>query len=139
MTDASPVRDSRPEDLVRASERLLAAIVSRDAAVLEELVAPEFAHFDASGTRTERRDFIAQVLGSTYTVVHAGFESLAVDVVGELAVVNGVQRAEVDLGAGESVVSRGAFTDVFVATPSGWRIRLARSVELDTAGEQGAK
>lgn len=138
MKDAGAA-GARPEELVRVSERLLAAIVSRDAAVLEELLAPEFAHFDAAGTRTERRDFIAQVLGSTYTVIHAGFESLAVDVVGELAVVNGVQRAEVALGAGESVVSRGAFTDVFVATPSGWRIRLARSVELDGAGEEGAK
>ena len=101
MKDAGAA-GARPEELVRVSERLLSAIVSRDAAVLEELLAPEFAHFDAAGTRTERRDFIAQVLGSTYTVIHAGFESLAVDVVGELAVVNGVQRAEVDLGRGRA-------------------------------------
>ena len=138
MKNASP-GPARPEDLVRVSERLLSAIVSRDAAVLEELLAPEFVHLDASGTRTERGEFIAQVLGSTYEVVHAGFDSLSVDVVGEIAVVNGVQRAEVDLGPGEPVVSRGAFTDIFVATPSGWRIRLARSVDLDGEGAEGAR
>ncbi len=113
------------------SERLLSAIVGRDAAVLEELLDPEFAHFDGSGGKTARADFIAQVLGSTYSVVHAGFENLSVDVVGEFAVVNGVQRAEVALGTGERLVSRGAFTDVFVASEGGWRIRVARSVELD--------
>ena len=113
------------------SERLLSAIVSRDAAVLEELLDPEFAHFDSTGGKTERREFIAQVLGSSFTVFDATFESLAVDVVGDFAVVNGVQRAEVALGTGERIVSRGAFTDVFVASERGWRIRVARSVELD--------
>lgn len=130
---------ARPEDLVGVSKRLLSAIVSRDAAVLEELLAPEFVHLDGSGARTQRGGFIAQILGSTFEVVHAGFESLSVDVVGEIGVVNGVQRAEVDLGPGERVVSRGAFTDVFVATPAGWRIRLARSVDLDGEGAEGAK
>lgn len=113
------------------SERLLSAIVGREAAALDELLDPEFAHFDAAGARTERGEFIAQVLGSTYSVVNAGFESLAVDFVGEVAVVNGVQRVEVALDTGQPVVSRGAFTDVFVASDGGWRIRLARSVELD--------
>jgi hypothetical protein len=124
-------RSGRPEELVRVSERLLSAIVSRDAAVLEELLDPEFAHFDATGGKTERRDFIEQVLGSSFTIFDAAFESLAVDVVGDFAVVNGVQRAEVALGTGERIVSRGAFTDVFVASERGWRIRVARSVELD--------
>lgn len=103
----------------------------RDAAVLEELLDPEFVHLDAGGVRTPRVEFIATILASTYTVLDADFESLAVDVVGGLGVVNGIQRAEVALGEGERVVSRGAFTDVFVATERGWRIRLARSMELD--------
>lgn len=122
---------SRPADLVRVSERLLEAIVGRDAGVLEELLDPEFVHLDAAGVKTPRAEFIAQVLGSTHTVLHAGFESLAVDVVGDFAVVNGIQRAEVSLGPGERIVSRGDFTDVFVSSPRGWRIRVARSVELD--------
>ena len=103
----------------------------RDAAVLEEILDAEFVHLDAAGVRTARADFIATVLSSTYTVLDAGFESLAVDVVGGLGVVNGIQRAEVSLGEGERVVSRGAFTDVFVATDGAWKIRLARSMELD--------
>ena len=103
----------------------------RDAAALEELLDPEFVHLDGSGVRTARADFIASVLSSTYTILDAGFDSLAVDVVGGLGVVNGVQRAEVALGEGERVVSLGAFTDVFVPTEKGWRIRLARSMDLD--------
>jgi hypothetical protein len=121
----------RPEDLIRVSTRLLEAIVGRDAAALEELLDPEFVHLDGAGTRTPRGEFIASVLSSTFTVLEAGFDSLAVDVVGGLGVVNGVQRAEVALGEGESVVSRGAFTDVFVPSERGWRIRLARSMDLD--------
>jgi hypothetical protein len=113
------------------SARLLQAIVRREAAVLEELLDAEFVHLDAAGARTPRGEFIASVLSSTYTVLDAGFESLAVDVVGGLGVVNGIQRAEVALGDGERVVSRGAFTDVFVSTENGWRIRLARSMDLD--------
>ncbi len=128
---STSVSRARPEELVRVSERLLSAIVGRQAAVLEELLDPEFAHLDAAGVRTERGEFITQVLGSTFSVLNAGFESLAVDFVGELAVVNGVQRVEVALDTGQRVVSRGAFTDVFVPLAGGWRIRLARSVELD--------
>lgn len=128
---STPVSRARPEELVQVSGRLLAAIVGREAAVLEELLDPEFAHLDAAGARTERGEFIAQVLGSTFSVLNAGFESLAVDFVGELAVVNGVQRVEVALDTGQRVVSRGAFTDVFVPSAGAWRIRLARSVELD--------
>lgn len=117
------------------STRLLTAIVRRDAATLEELLDPEFAHLDAAGARTERAAFIESILSSTYTVLDAGFDALSVEVVGGLGVVNGVQRAEVALGEGQRVVSRGAFTDVFVPTAQGWRIRLARSVELEGAGE----
>jgi hypothetical protein len=122
---------ARPEDLVRVSTRLLEAIVRRDAAVLEELLDPDFVHLDNAGVRTPRAEFIASILSSTYTVLDAGFDALAVDVVGGLGVVNGVQRAEVALGEGERVVSLGAFTDVFVPTENGWRIRLARSMDLD--------
>jgi hypothetical protein len=126
---------ARPEDLVRVSTRLLTAIIHRDEAALEELLDPEFAHLDAAGTRTERAEFIRTILSSTYTVLDAGFDALSVEVVGGLGVVNGVQRAEVAIGAGQRVVSRGAFTDVFVPTEAGWRIRLARSVELEGARE----
>ena len=122
---------NRAEDLVRVSTRLLEAIVRRDASALEELLDPEFVHLNGNGVRTPRAEFIASVLSSTYTVLEAGFESLSADVVGGLGVVNGVQRAEVALGEGERVVSLGAFTDVFVPSENGWRIRLARSMELD--------
>ena len=125
---ASP---AKPEDLVRVSTRLLEAIVRRDAAALAELLDPEFVHLDGSGTRTSRAEFIASILSSTYTILEASFDALSVDVVGGLGVVNGVQRAEVALGEGERVVSLGAFTDVFVPTEKGWRIRLARSMDLD--------
>jgi hypothetical protein len=113
------------------STRLLEAIVRRDAAVLEELLDPEFVHLDGAGSRTPRGEFIASVLSSTYTILDAGFDSLSVDFVGGLGVVSGVQRAEVALGEGERVVSHGAFTDVFVPSEGGWRIRLARSMDLD--------
>ena len=122
---------NRAEDLVRVSTRLLEAIVGRDASALEELLDPDFVHLNGSGVRTPRAEFIASVLSSTYTVLEAGFDSLSADVVGGLGVVNGVQRAEVALGEGERVVSLGAFTDVFVPSENGWRIRLARSVDLD--------
>ncbi len=120
-----------PEELVRVSRRLLEAIVRRDASVLEELLDPEFVHLDGKGIRTPRGEFIASILSSTYTVLDAGFDFLSVDVVGGLGVVNGIQRAEVALGEGERVVSLGAFTDVFVPGETGWRIRLARSMDLD--------
>jgi hypothetical protein len=126
-----PPKPPGPDELVRVSTRLLQAIVRRDPGALEELLDSEFVHLDAGGTRTPRGEFIETILSSTYTVLDAGFESLAVDVVGGLGVVNGVQRAEVSLGDGERVVSRSAFTDVFVATEKGWRIRLARSMDLD--------
>lgn len=122
--------DADEAELVRESGRLLSAILGRDRAVLEELLDPEFAHVDAANQRTGRAEFIGTILGSTYRVIDAGFETISVERVGPVAVVTGIQRAEVELEGGQKVESRGVFTDIFVRAGSGWRIRFAHSVDL---------
>ncbi len=44
----------------------------------------------------------------------------------------GIQRAKVRLPDGETLVSRGSFTDVFQKKNDGWKLWLAHSTELAT-------
>jgi hypothetical protein len=71
------------------------------------------------------------VVDAPFQILGASFESLEVEAVDDrTAVVTGIQRAEVRLPTGEHVVSRTAFTDLFVRRGDDWRIRVVQSVDL---------
>jgi ketosteroid isomerase-like protein len=119
------------EEFVRLSHRILDAIVHRDAATLDALFDDEFVAFAPAGGRQRKQEFIDAVVDAPFHILDASFESLEVEVVDDrTAVVVGIQRAEVRLPTGEHVVSRGAFTDLFVRRGQEWRVRVVQSVDL---------
>lgn len=118
------------DPLVDISYALLAAIQSKDRAALDRYLADDFVHVGAAGDRQDKRAFIEAIEGGDYRIETLAFDTLAVEHLRDGAVVCGVQRALVTLANGEQAEGRTAFTDVFVREPSGWRIRLATSVEL---------
>jgi hypothetical protein len=119
------------EDLARLSHRILDAIVQRDAATLDAVFDDEFVAVAPAGGRQRKQEFISAIVDAPFHVLSASFESLEVEIVDDrTAVVIGIQRAEVRLPTGEHVVSRSAFTDLFVRRGNEWRVRVVQSVDL---------
>ena len=119
------------DDFVKLSHRILDAIVQRDAVTLDALFDDELVALAAAGGRQRKPEFISAVVDAPFHILGASFESLEVEVVDErTAVVVGIQRADVRLPTGETVVSRVAFTDLFVRRGDAWRIRVVQSADL---------
>ncbi|MEM8996154.1 MAG: nuclear transport factor 2 family protein [Acidobacteriota bacterium] len=126
--DSSPAAAETTEDLLRISDAILQAICAHDAEALAPHLTSDFALLSGAA-RQDRASFLEGVGAADFTAREAGFESIQVELMGETAVVGGVQCVEVEQGP-EVLESRAAFTDVFVREGGRWRLRVAVSVEL---------
>jgi hypothetical protein len=119
------------EDFAALSHRILDAIVQRDTPTLDALFDDEFVALAAAGGRQRKPEFIRAVVDAPFHILGASLESLEVEAVDDRTViVAGIQRAEVRLPTGETVVARTAFTDLFVRRGEQWRIRVAQAADL---------
>jgi len=121
-------------DAIRAltdlSYALLVAIRNRDRRALEGVLHADFVQVNEAGVRTPRDAFLDAVASADFHINELSFEFLSVEAFGDAGVVCGVQRAVVRLAGGDEVTGRSAFTDVFVTSGPGWRLRLATSADL---------
>jgi hypothetical protein len=117
-------------ELADLSHQLLAAIQHRDRAVLDAVLHPEFVQISEHGVRTVRAAFIDAVIDADFDILDLAFDSLAIDVFGDVGVAAGVQRGRVWLATGDEAAGRTAFTDVFVRENGRWLLRLATSADL---------
>jgi hypothetical protein len=119
------------EDFVGLSHRILDAIVQRDTPTLDAVFDDEFVALAAAGGRQRKQEFIRAIVDAPFHILGASLESLEVEAVDDRTViVAGIQRAEVRLPTGETVVARTAFTDLFVRRGEQWRIRVAQAADL---------
>jgi hypothetical protein len=116
-------------ELLRIGEAILHAICSHDAKVLSSYLADDFVLLSGA-SRQDRTSFLEGVGAADFKALHADFEAIEVELWGTTAVVAGVQRIELEHGL-ESLVSRAAFTDLFVYEMGHWLLRVAVSVELE--------
>ena len=123
------------EDFVKLSQRVLDAIISRDPVLLDVLFDDEFVALAPAGGRQRKQQFINTVVDAPFQILGGSFESLEVELVDDnTAIVTGIQHVDVQLPTGEEVVSRCAFTDLFVRRDGEdgdeWRVRVVQSVDL---------
>lgn len=124
-----PHGESAKETLLRLSDDVLQAICTHDGSRLAAYLSPDFALL-GSGQRQNRDSFLESVINADFHVLDRLFECIEVELLGDTAVVSGIQRVTVQ-GDGEmSIVSRAAFTDVFVFQDTNWLVRVACSHEL---------
>jgi len=121
-----------PEEavLVRLSRELIEAFRARDRDAMMRILADDFRHVDAGGADVNRERFVETMIGAAWRIRSIGFERIEVHEIDELAVVTGIQSAEVEMPDGTVATSRGAFTDLFTRVDGRWRLRLAHSTEL---------
>lgn len=128
-TEAEEVIDPERPKLLNLSKVILEAICFHDKTVLDALLASDFIFIGESG-RLDRDGFLESVGAGDFVAVAHGFESIEIEIFGMTAAAAGIQRVEVELPGGVRAVSRQCFTDIFVKSDTGWRVRLAHSVEL---------
>ena len=119
------------EGKVRAAEeRISAAIMARDASALEGELAADFI-LSSPGKPDQARDaFLRAIASMPYRILEVGGEDIRCRLLGDVAVLSGVQRARVEIAPGNVVVARTAFADLFIREGDSWRLRHAFSVEL---------
>jgi len=127
----TPAGSPADEGAVRAAEeRIFAAIGARDAIALERELATDFILSSPGKPDQARDDFLRAIASMPYRLLEVNGEDIRFRLLGDVAVLSGVQRARVEIASGDVVVARTAFADLFVRKGDSWRLRHAFSVEL---------
>jgi hypothetical protein len=126
------------QELVAVERRILDAIRDRDSKELEPWIAEDFSYIDAKERQMNREQFLHSVKSFPQDIEWLSAEGLRVRVLGNVAIVTGVQQERIAPGeAGtiskadsESLTGQTAFTDVFRRRGGDWELVLVYAVEL---------
>lgn len=125
-----------PSDAAQATlecqQRFWRALERKDAALLAQALAEDFVCRAPGEPDQERAAFIAVIAALPIDILSVAGESIAVRVVGDIAILTGVQAAQLRLPNGAEATERLALTNVFQRTADGWRMILAHPVPLAT-------
>ncbi len=116
--------------VLHTQQQFWAALKAKDAALFEQVLAPEFVSRSPGQPDQDRAVFIANLTGFPARVLEVGCENLAVHFFDDVAVMTGLQTARVELPGGQVVTNNIAITNVLRLTEAGWRMVLAHPVEL---------
>lgn len=121
--------------ILEAEERLFAAIMMKDALALEAELTEDFVHSPIGGAVSERKAFLEGVRTMPYRIHGLEGRDQRARVFGDMALLEGIQVARVELEDGKTVEDRTAFVDLFVRSGDSWKLRHA--VELPEATVEG--
>jgi ketosteroid isomerase-like protein len=121
------------EKILAAEDRIFSAIRARDAIALGAELTLDFVHSTLGQPDQGRDAFLKAIQEMPYRIHDITGQDLKVRVMGEVALLSGVQRARVALPDGSEVTAATAFVDLFARLSSGWLLRHAVSVELPEA------
>ena len=122
--------------LKQSEQRIFQAIQARDIPALEAELAEDFVLYSHGNPEQDRASFLAAIREMPFQILEIRGEEVRVRVLGDVALVSGIQRARVAMPDSGAVVNAAtAFVDAFARTEAGWRLRHAVSVELPTAPE----
>jgi ketosteroid isomerase-like protein len=132
---------SDEQAILEIEKETFEAIKNKDAETLGRILDDRFIYRSPHGPDVGKAEFIEAVTGIPVQMLSVQGENLHVSIYGEVAVLTGVQHAQVQTDDDKEATSSVAFTDIFVKGLSGWKMILAFGVELGatttqtTAGE----
>ena len=109
------------------------ALKTKDATLFEQVLAPEFVSRSPGQADQDRAGFIANLTCFPARVIEVGCDNLAVHFFGEVAVLTGLQTAQVELPSGAVVANNIAITNVLRREGEGWVMVLAHPVDVGKA------
>jgi ketosteroid isomerase-like protein len=114
-----------------AEDRIVEAIRTKDVESLAVELTDDFIHSTPGGADDQDRSaFLKAIRDMPHNILDLRLDDLRVRVLGEVALLTGVQQARVSIEDGSIVEGATAFVDVFVWSGDAWRLRHAVGVEL---------
>ena len=118
------------EQLIAVSEQLAAAIARRDIASVRTVLANGFVQRPAGGDAVGAEAFLAGIAKIPGDILFVKVEQLTTDVLGDSAIVTGIQQAQLKIDEAV-IIDRRPFVDWFVRENGEWRLRVAVDLPAD--------
>ena len=115
---------------MEAQSQFWAALEEKDAAGFERVLADDFVARSPGRPDQDRAAFVRTLTRFPAEVLAVGSENLAIHLLDNVAVVSGVQAAEVCLASGQVVANSIAITNIYQQQDGRWRMKLAHAVQL---------
>ena len=112
------------EQLLTITHAIARAIARRDVRTLSDFLALGFVYRTPDGQSSDSVAFLRGVTEIPGEIVFVNVEHAQVDIVGDTALVTGIQHAQVKMDT-KIIDDRRAFADFFVRADDGWRLRVA--------------
>jgi ketosteroid isomerase-like protein len=108
------------------------ALKSKDKQLFEQILADEFVSVSLTQPNQTRAEFIATLTSFPAKVNSVETENLQVYLFGDVAILTALQIAHIQLPDGTIIRDKIALSNVFKRVDHGWRMVLARPVELSS-------
>jgi ketosteroid isomerase-like protein len=106
------------------------ALKSKDAQLFKQVLADDFISRSPGQPNQTRADFITTLTSFPASVLTVGSDNLEIHVFGDLAVLTGVQLAELQLPNSNIVTNQVMVTNIFRKRHDQWLMVLTHAVEL---------
>ena len=130
MTQINP-NESLDLAIRQVQQQFWTALQKKDRQAFEHLLADDFVSRSPGQTNQDRTAFIDTLTSFPAQVRSVGSDNLEVQVWGEIAVVTGVQSAQIELADGQVRANQIAITNVLQWQQGRWIMKLAHAVSLD--------
>lgn len=118
------------ENVVMDTEKQrFAALVSKDYAYLDKVLADDLYYCHSSGSIDSKSSFIQSIKEGKLTYQEMTPDDLKVRIYGKTAVVTGLCAAKI-LSNGQQITTKFRFTDVYVKNKKGWQMVSWQSLRL---------
>ena len=117
------------ETILSIGHQIYDGIKRKDAGFLRQFLADDFVQRGADGKEASKEEFLRAISEVPFELSSVKGENERVSVLGEVAIMTGMQVAEWRQSDEEHGVSSVAFVDVFTRTGGKWLLVLAFSVE----------
>jgi ketosteroid isomerase-like protein len=121
------------QDIRRAQQQFWEALQNKDRARFEQVVAEEFVGRSPGQPNEDRAAFIHTLASFPARVLSVDVDGLEIHRFGEVAILTGVQVAQLQLPNGARAASRVMLTNVFRQSADGWRMVFSHAADLPVA------
>ena len=122
--------DSNQQAAFQVQTQFWKALQDKNQPALEKLLADDFIARSPNQIDQTRPTFIDTLISFPGKVLTIGSDNLEVHLFGDMAVVTGVQVAQIQLINGQIVSDTIAITNILQKQDSQWQMRLSHAVEL---------
>ena len=121
------------ESILQVQQRFWSALQTQSAADFESVLAENYRCISPLQPDQNRTEFIRTLVSMPLMVKSITCDNLQVDVWDDVAVLTGVQIAQMSFSNGEGVTDKIAITNIFNRVSEEWLMVLSHAVSLPTA------